>query len=102
MALFEDMFKGGGASGLAVGLGVALLGPILIPTIARVVRPAAKTMVKAGISVYRQAAEGFSEATTGLVEEAREELAHEMATSATGAGEQENGHRGRGRSGRRH
>ena len=39
MAFFEDMFKGGNiATGLGVGLGAALLGPIVLPVIGAVVR----------------------------------------------------------------
>ncbi len=81
MALLEDMFKGAGGSGLAVGLGVAILGPVLLPVLARAARPAAKTVVKTGISIYRQATTGLAEAATGLVDEAREELAHEGVAS---------------------
>lgn len=99
MALLEDMLKGGGTTGLAVGLGVVVLGPVLFPAVARVARPAAKVAVKTGISVYRQAVAGIGDAAGGLIEEARAELEHERTRLAGGAAElpEEGSHAGRGR-----
>jgi hypothetical protein len=74
MALIEDMFKGNAVTGVAVGVAALVLGPTLLPTIGRVLRPAAKTMIKGGIMLYRETVAGISELTTDLVEEARSEL----------------------------
>jgi hypothetical protein len=74
MALIEDMFKGNAVTGLAVGVAALFLGPTLLPTIGRVLRPAAKTAIKGGIMLYRETVAGIGELTTDLVEEAKSEL----------------------------
>jgi hypothetical protein len=77
MALFDDMLKGNAVTGLAVGAAAMVLGPTLFPAIGRVLRPAAKTVIKGGIVLYRETLAGIGELTTGLVEEAKSELGHE-------------------------
>jgi hypothetical protein len=74
MALLEDIFKGNAMTGVAVGVAAIFLGPTLFPTIGRVLRPAAKTVIKGGIMLYRETVAGIGELTTGLVEEAKSEL----------------------------
>ena len=74
MALFDDLLKGNAVTGLAVGAAAMVLGPTLFPTIGRVLRPAAKTVIKGGIVLYRETLAGIGELTTGLVEEAKSEL----------------------------
>jgi hypothetical protein len=74
MALVEDMFKGNAVTGIAVGAAVLFLGPTILPTIGRVLRPVAKSMIKGGIMVYRETVAGIGELTTDLVAEARSEL----------------------------
>ena len=74
MALIEDMFKGNVVTGLAVGVAVLVLGPTLFPTIGRVLRPAAKSVIKGGMVLYRETIAGIGELTTDLVHEARSEL----------------------------
>ena len=75
MALFEDMFKGGNiVTGLAIGLGAALLAPVVIP----VLRPFAKSVIKAGLVAYDQgrvALAELNETTGDILAEARAELA---------------------------
>ena len=74
MALLEDMFKGNAVTGVAVGAAALFLGPTVLPTIGRVLRPVAKTMIKGGIMLYRETVAGIGELTTDLVEEAKAEL----------------------------
>lgn len=77
MAFFEEMFKGNIGSGLAVGLGVAVAGPLLVPVISEVMRPLAKTVIKAGLLAVDAGLEGLArlnEATGDMVAEARAEL----------------------------
>ena len=74
MALLEDMFKGNAVAGIAVGVGVAVLGPTLFPTIGRVLRPAAKSVIKGGMMLYEQTVAGIGDLTGDLVAEARSEL----------------------------
>jgi Protein of unknown function (DUF5132) len=77
MALIEDMFKGNAVTGVAVGAAALFLGPTLLPTIGRALRPVAKTMIKGGIVLYRETVAGIGELTTDLVAEAKSELEHE-------------------------
>jgi hypothetical protein len=90
MALLEDLFKGGTATGLAVGLGAVLLGPTLIPAVGRALRPAAKAVIKGGMVVYRETVAEVGEVAGDLNAEARAELeqgnSHEKAKPAPGHG----------------
>ena len=74
MALIEDVFKGNVVTGLVIGVAALVLGPTLFPTVGRVLRPAAKTVIKGGIMLYRETVGAIGELTTGLVEEATREL----------------------------
>jgi hypothetical protein len=82
MALLEDMFKGNAMTGVAVGLAAMVLGPTLFPTIGRVLRPAAKTVIKGGLVLYRETVAGIGELTTDLVEEAKSELEQDRRAQA--------------------
>ncbi len=87
MAIFEDVFKGGSImTGLAVGIGAAVIGPALLPAL----RPLAKMAIKAGVVAYDQgrvALAELNERTGDIVAEARAELdearsaAHEGSAS---------------------
>lgn len=87
MAL-EDIFKGidlkgfdGGVPGLAVGIGTALLAPIVIPALAQVSKPLAKTAIKQSIFLYEKSKEAMAEVTEvfeDLVAEAKAEIAQEQ------------------------
>ncbi len=74
MALIEDMFKGNALTGVAVGAAALFLGPTILPTIGRALRPVAKTMIKGGLVLYRETVAGIGELTTDLVAEAKSEL----------------------------
>ena len=74
MALIEDMLKGNLATGLAVGIGTMLLGPALIQTVGRSLRPAAKAVVKCGLVFYCETLSELEEMANDLVAEARAEL----------------------------
>lgn len=89
MAGIEDMFKGGG--GLVLGLGAVILAPTVLPTIGRLLRPAAKAAIKGGIVLYRETFAELGEIANDLVAEARSELEEggsavpAMATAHEGA-----------------
>ena len=88
MSLFEDIFKGGNiVTGLAMGVGAAILAPAVVP----VLRPLAKSIIKAGIIAYDQgrvALAELNEQTGDIVAEARAELAESaQAPAETAAGE---------------
>ncbi len=92
MAFIEDMFKGNVVTGLAVGIGTAVLAPVLMPAVTNMLRPAAKAVIKGGIVVYdrgRQAVAQLGETANDMVAEARSDsqrtAVDEEAVSPTGA-----------------
>ena len=74
MALIEDMFKGNLATGLAVGIGAVFLGPTVILTVRRVMRPAAKAVIKGSMVFYRETRSELGEMASDLLAEAKAEL----------------------------
>src|SRR5271156_4954803 len=76
MALIEDMFKGNALTGVAVAAAL-FLGPTILPTIGRALRPVAKTVIKGGIVLYRETVAGIGELTTPLGAGAKREPEHE-------------------------
>lgn len=87
MALWEDLFKGNAVTGVAVGLGAVLLAPTVIPAVGRVLRPAAKAVIKGGLVLYRETVSEVGEVASDLFAEARAELEHGGNSHAiTGAG----------------
>jgi hypothetical protein len=89
LALFEDLAKGSTPAGILVGIGAGLLAPVVAPAVTGVLRPAAKALIRTGITVYRGAMESISAEFGNLVAEAQLELATATASSAatTGASE---------------
>lgn len=92
MALFDDVFKGGNIiTGLAVGIGTAVLLPAVVPAVSTLLRPAAKAAIKGGILAYdrgRQAMAQMSEMASDMVAEARADAQHtEAATAEPAAGD---------------
>ena len=96
MAFFEDVFKGNIGTSLAVGVGVAVVGPILTPILGGILRPAAKFVIKAGmvaLDAGREGAGRLNEMSGDIVAEARSELnesrsesGRKPATATAGAG----------------
>ena len=81
MAFLEDVFsnglKGNVVSGLAIGLGAMVLGPLVIPVVAGITRPLFKGGIKGGILVYEKGRELYGEVTEAMEDtaaEARSEL----------------------------
>ena len=75
MALFEDVFKGGGVTGIAMGVGAVLLAPVVLPAVGQVLRPVVKGVIKTGISAYREVTNQLDNATRPMIQEAQAELA---------------------------
>ena len=90
MALFNDIVEGFGSSwvpSVLVGVGGALVAPVVVPALAAGMRPLAKAMIKGGIMVYDKGAEVFAEAgeqLSDLVAEVRSEI-DATATAAADA-----------------
>jgi len=74
MALLEDVFKG---SNLATALVATVGAAILVPVVGPLVRPVAKSVIRAGLLAYDQGRAllaDLNERTGDIVAEAREEL----------------------------
>ena len=50
MAFYDNLLKGYGPS-LAVGIGVALVAPVILPAVASVFRPLVKGVVRGGLTL---------------------------------------------------
>ncbi len=81
MGLIDDVFKGGNiVTGLAIGIGAAVLGPVVLPILAGAAKPLAKAAIKGGLALCekgKESAAEFSEVFEDIVAEAKAELAEE-------------------------
>jgi hypothetical protein len=96
MAFLDDVFKGNIGTGLAIGIGAAVLGPIVLPILAGAAKPIAKAAIKGGIALFekgKETAAELSEVMEDIVAEARAELAEEaekaVSVSASAVGEEQ-------------
>lgn len=79
MAFIDDLLQAESAKGLAIGLGAAVLVPVILPAVAALARPIARAAIKTGIIVYekgREAVAEMSEVVEDLIAEARADLEH--------------------------
>jgi hypothetical protein len=84
MALFDDLFKGGLPS-ILVGVGVALVAPVLLPVAAAGARPLAKALIKGGLVVVETVREVVAEAgeqVSDLIAEVQQERASAASQAA--------------------
>jgi Protein of unknown function (DUF5132) len=88
MALIEDVFKGNLATGLAVGVGAVILGPTVIQTMGRMLRPAAKAVIRGGMIFYRETLSEIGEMASDLVAEVTAELDGEAHAGRVRAAEE--------------
>ena len=84
MALLDNGFKGNILTGIAFGIGAAVIAPIIIPILSAAVKPMAKVVIKEGILLYekgKEMVEETRETIEDLVAEARSEVeaAHPLA-----------------------
>jgi hypothetical protein len=64
-------------TGLAIGVGAAILAPVVVPIVAGIARPLAKSAIKTGIILYekgRETGAELMEVMEDLVAETRAEL----------------------------
>jgi hypothetical protein len=87
LALFEDLFKINPVMGVAVGIGTVLLGPVVLPVVGQILRPAVKAAIKGGMVLYDQLAQ-IGEVAGDLFAEAHAELESDTASSALAGAEQ--------------
>lgn len=89
MAGIDDLFKGNIVTGLAVGVGVAILAPVVMPILASVGRPLAKSIIKSGMLLYEKGIETaaeLGEVFEDLVAEAKVEMDAGAAASDAAVG----------------
>jgi len=97
MALFDNIVEGFGSSWVPtvlVGVGVALVAPVVVPALGAGMRPLAKAVLKGSIMVYDKGAEVLAEAgeqLSDLVAEVRSEIEATAAADAA-ASAATNGH----------
>jgi hypothetical protein len=83
MALFDNGIKVG--TGVAIGIGVLILAPTVIPAVAAIVKPVAKAAIKGGLMLMekgRELAAETMEVLEDLTAEAKAEIAQELAPAA--------------------
>jgi|SRR5690625_2691969 len=80
MALFNGVDMGGAAKGVAIGIGVAIVAPVVITSLFGASRPLARAGIKAGLIFYEKSRETFAEVAEiveDLVAEAQAEVTEE-------------------------
>jgi Protein of unknown function (DUF5132) len=81
MGFLGNAVKGTVLTGLAIGIGVAVLAPVVLPVLAGVAKPLAKAAMKSGLLLYNKGKEVLAEAgevTEDLWAEAKTEAEAEM------------------------
>lgn len=84
-----DFVEDAGAPGIIAGIGAVLLAPVVIPVVAGVGKPIAKTLIKGGIVLYEKSKGAFAElgeTWEDMVAEARAEIAEANQLPAFEAG----------------
>ncbi|NJL11118.1 MAG: DUF5132 domain-containing protein [Calothrix sp. SM1_7_51] len=73
-----DFVEDAGAPGIIAGIGAVILAPVLIPVVAGVGKPVAKSLIKGGILLFEKSKGAFAElgeTLEDMVAEARSEIA---------------------------
>ena len=86
MALIKNGLPGTLMTGLAIGIGAAILAPIIIPAVAAVAKPLAKATIKGGVLLYERGKEVVAEAgevIEDLMAEAKAEIAEASKEAIT-------------------
>ncbi len=82
MGLFDNGWKGNIVSSLAIGVGVAILGPIVIPVASSMLKPLAKAAIKGGIVLYDKSVEKLEEGKE-IIEDLVAEVKSEMEEASS-------------------
>ncbi|WP_414549366.1 DUF5132 domain-containing protein [Anabaena sp. CCY 0017] len=80
-----DFVEDAGAPGIIAGIGAVLLAPILIPVVAGIGKPIAKSLVKGGMVAYEKSKGAFAEmgeTWEDIIAEAKAEIAEDRETPA--------------------
>jgi hypothetical protein len=86
MGILDNGLKGNIFTGLAIGIGAAVLGPAILPVIVGAAKPIVKAAIKGGILLYEKGKENFAEVgevLEDMVAEVKAELAESGEPVAT-------------------
>ena len=61
MAILDELLESKVVTGLAVGIGAAILTPVIVPIVTGALRPVAKSVIKGGILLYEKGRETGAE-----------------------------------------
>ena len=81
MGLFDNGLRGNIFTGLAMGIGVAVLAPAVLPILVGAAKPLVKAAIKGGIVLYDRSKESFAEVSE-VVEDIVAEVKAELAETA--------------------
>jgi len=81
MGLFDNGLKGNIFSGLAIGIGAAVLAPTILPILVGAAKPLLKAAIKGGIVLYDRGKESFAEVGE-VVEDLVAEVKADIAEAA--------------------
>ncbi|MFM2062358.1 MAG: hypothetical protein RLZZ507_2028 [Cyanobacteriota bacterium] len=90
MAKITDFVEDAGAPGIIAGIGAVLLAPVVVPVVAGIGKPIAKSIIKGGLVAYEKSKGAFAElgeTWEDIVAEARAEIAEEQHTPTFEAAE---------------
>ncbi len=79
-----DLVEEAGTPGIIASIGAVILAPVVIPVVAGVGKPVAKSLIKGGLTLYEKSKGAFAElgeTWEDMVAEARAELAEEKQMS---------------------
>ncbi|MDA8241724.1 MAG: DUF5132 domain-containing protein [Nitrospiraceae bacterium] len=87
MGLLDNGLKGNVVTGLAIGIGAAILAPTVLPAVANAAKPLIKAAIKSGIIIFekgKETASELGEVFEDIVAEAKAEMAdaHKEAAPA--------------------
>lgn len=86
MAVLGNILKGNIFTGIALGVGAAILGPVIIPRLARVAKPLAKAAIKGGFTLLdkgKELAVEVGETVENIVTELKVVMSEAQKEAAT-------------------
>ncbi len=91
MSIVDELTKGKIVTGLAIGVGAAVLAPVVLPMLSQLVKPVTKGIMKGGLLLFekgREAAAETGEVVEDLWAEAKAEVSEEL-NSSNGPGDKD-------------
>jgi hypothetical protein len=81
MAKITDLLENAGSPGVIASVGAVLLAPVILPVVAGIGKPIAKSIIKGGLVAYEKSKGAFAElgeTWEDIVAEAKAEIAEEQ------------------------